>query len=723
MKTGITLKTKMIVFCLLIGLLPLAFMGVYAYRTAARSLDEGFFAQLTSLREVKGHAASEIVASWRGDMAAFSRSQAAGDALQRLEAFADGPAGMRGGRVAIETPEYRELHKRGLRDFDFWVREKGYYDAFILDGAGRVLFTVAQEPDLGQDVSGGELSSSGLGRAWKEAMRGGFAFVDFEPYAPSNGAPAAFVAAPIENGGAVTGVAVLQVPLDKINALMHLRDGLGQTGETYLVGPDKLMRSDSYLDRENRSVVASFRNPARGTVDTEASRQALAGSSGTRITPDYNGNPVLSSYAPLDVFGTKWAIIAEIDEAEVFAPVYALRNAMLVAGALVLLLVVACTLYILRRELLRPLGSIQAFAGEVAAGNLDASAQGTFKAEIAQLHSSISVMVGALKEKMGEAEAKSREAGEQAARAQAALGEAEEQQRKVATLLERMKTIAKQADGISARVSSASEELTAQVEQVGAGAAVQRDRMQETATAMEQISATVMEVARNSGNAAESSGTAKNRATEGAAVVQEAVAAIAEVNRMASTLKENMRGLGQQAESIGQVLTVITDIADQTNLLALNAAIEAARAGDAGRGFAVVADEVRKLAEKTMNATREVGERIHSIQSAASTNIDQVDTAARAVQVATDKADSSGKALANIVTLVDDTAGQVSGIATAAEEQSAAMEQINRSVEEVTVIVGQTTRGMEQATEAIQDLAGQIAELRQLILALESASR
>jgi len=184
-----------------------------------------------------------------------------------------------------------------------------------------------------------------------------------------------------------------------------------------------------------------------------------------------------------------------------------------------------------------------------------------------------------------------------------------------------------------------------------------------------------------------------------------------------------MRDLGDQADSIGQVLTVISDIADQTNLLALNAAIEAARAGEAGRGFAVVADEVRKLAEKTMTATKEVGDRIHSIQSSANMNIEHVDKAVTAVQIATDKANSSGQALSTIVLLVDDTAGQVSGIATAADEQSAAMEQINRSVEEVTMIVGETTQGMEQAAEAIQELASQIGELRKLIVTLESASQ
>ena len=117
---------------------------------------------------------------------------------------------------------------------------------------------------------------------------------------------------------------------------------------------------------------------------------------------------------------------------------------------------------------------------------------------------------------------------------------------------------------------------------------------------MEQMNATVLEVARNATQSAATSGQAQSKANEGASVVTQVIHGIGEVESTAISLKDQMTVLGKQSESIGQILNVISDIADQTNLLALNAAIEAARAGDAGRGFAVVADEVRKLAEKTM---------------------------------------------------------------------------------------------------------------------------
>jgi methyl-accepting chemotaxis protein len=176
-----------------------------------------------------------------------------------------------------------------------------------------------------------------------------------------------------------------------------------------------------------------------------------------------------------------------------------------------------------------------------------------------------------------------------------------------------------------------------------------------------------------------------------------------------------MDQLGMQTTDIGKIMNVIEDIADQTNLLALNAAIEAARAGEAGRGFAVVADEVRKLAEKTMDATKEVGNAIQVIQRGAAANIKSVDAAAVAVDQATDLANRSGEALDHIVQFSDDTSGQVQSIATAAEEQSAASEEINRAVEDINLIASETVDGMNQSAEAITSLARLSNDLRQLI--------
>ncbi len=284
----------------------------------------------------------------------------------------------------------------------------------------------------------------------------------------------------------------------------------------------------------------------------------------------------------------------------------------------------------------------------------------------------------------------------------------------------KMLVTAEEASQISESLAGAAEELSAQVEQSSKGTAVQKERITETVTAMEEMNATVMEVAKNAGQAAENSNQARIKAQEGASIVDKVIEAIYQVHNLAAQLNTNMANLGKQAEGIGEIMNVISDIADQTNLLALNAAIEAARAGDAGRGFAVVADEVRKLAEKTMSATTEVGEAVGAIQQVARDNITATEQAVEAVNVSTDLANQSGEALKEIVNYSESSSDQVQSIATASEEQSAASEQITRSTEEMDKISAEVSEAMEQSAQAVLELSQLAQSLNRLIADLKS---
>jgi methyl-accepting chemotaxis protein len=274
---------------------------------------------------------------------------------------------------------------------------------------------------------------------------------------------------------------------------------------------------------------------------------------------------------------------------------------------------------------------------------------------------------------------------------------------------------ASKATEVSNSLAVAAKELAAQVDEASHGAEEQRSRTAETATAMEEMNVTVLEVARNASSAAESSDQASTKAMEGARVVEESVAAINRVQTQSSEVRSSMGLLGQQAEQIGRIMNVIEDIADQTNLLALNAAIEAARAGDAGRGFAVVADEVRKLAEKTMNATKEVGDAISAIQQGSRNSITSMDQAVVAIQDATSQANLSGGSLQEILGLAQQAADQVRSIATAAEQQSATSEEINNGVEEINRIASATNDVMNHAAQSVSRMAGMAVELNTII--------
>ncbi|MDC0336286.1 bacteriohemerythrin [Pseudodesulfovibrio sp.] len=373
--------------------------------------------------------------------------------------------------------------------------------------------------------------------------------------------------------------------------------------------------------------------------------------------------------------------------------------------------IVLIVLYNLNTKLTTPLFNLQGFAGEVAEGNLDATIDGEYTNELLALKNAIVTMVANLKTNMEEVAVKGEEAEKSAAEAQSAMLEAEEQQKQVRELLTTMSNAASKASGISRSVASAVAQLAAQVDEVNHGTDVQRDRMAETATAMEEMNATVLEVARNASSAAESAALARDNAQTGADGVRAAVTSIDAIKNQILDLNASMSELGEQAKGIGNIMNVVTDIADQTNLLALNAAIEAARAGEAGRGFAVVADEVRKLAEKTMQATKEVGDAVHKIQAQAAENIKAVETSVEDIVKATEAANESGQFMTEIVSIVGETAGMVESIAAASEEQSAASEEINQAVGDVTQVASETAQGMSQASQALDAMAAMAADL------------
>ena len=274
---------------------------------------------------------------------------------------------------------------------------------------------------------------------------------------------------------------------------------------------------------------------------------------------------------------------------------------------------------------------------------------------------------------------------------------------------------AREANDIAANVSSAARGLAGQITSASEGAQEQSNRAMEASTAMEQMNKTVSEVAKNATNTARMSEETLDLARSGQEVVNGSVDMMRLVNEQSRQLHGQMDELGEQARGIGAIMGVIGDIADQTNLLALNAAIEAARAGEAGRGFAVVADEVRKLAEKTMDATREVGSHIEAIQKSAMTSIESTDRASKDLDKCRTMVEQSGSSLQGIVDKIGEASAQVQTIATAAEEQAAASRQINAATDTVNTIAGQTAQSMRESTVAVEALNTLADDLRRAI--------
>ncbi len=274
---------------------------------------------------------------------------------------------------------------------------------------------------------------------------------------------------------------------------------------------------------------------------------------------------------------------------------------------------------------------------------------------------------------------------------------------------------ADRATGVAETLATASGQLSAQVDDSRSLAETQRARTSEVAQSIGQMSASILEVADNARSVTELAENSRNQAAQGAEEVERTKQVIMNVRKEAEEVMQDMTHLGEQAERIGDVLNVISDIADQTNLLALNAAIEAARAGEAGRGFAVVADEVRKLAEKTMTATKEVGSVVRAIQDGVEKSRSSSEAAVSSVMAGVESATSAGEKIKDILAFIEQTSGRVRDIADAVGQQSLVSDQVSSATQHIQDSAEETATAMHESTSAVSDLANMAKELKKII--------
>jgi methyl-accepting chemotaxis protein len=278
----------------------------------------------------------------------------------------------------ITKMDLEEAIVPGAEEGDFfsrYIKAYGYEDLLLIHPLGKVFYSVKKKADYGGDVFKGPLAGTILGKAAGLAVKGGKkVFSDIAPYGPANGEPAYFCVTPILFEGKTDLLVALHMGLGDINRVMQSREAMGETGETYIVGSDGTMRSDSILDKANRSVKASFADPSKGRVETEAVKDALAGKEGAKVMRDFRGVKVLSAYSPVSAGGNLWAMVAQIDEDEAFSPVKGLTWILGLVAFIGVLCVIGIALFVTRQitmPLKRIMDGLASSSQEVA----DASAQ------------------------------------------------------------------------------------------------------------------------------------------------------------------------------------------------------------------------------------------------------------------------------------------------------------------------------------------------------------
>jgi methyl-accepting chemotaxis protein len=552
---------------------------------------------------------------------------------------------------------YSAAHKKYHPWLRHFAETKGYDDIFLIAPNGDVVYTVFKEHDYATNVLSGEWKDTELGTVFRMAQEnakpGYQAYTDFKSYAPSNNAPASFIAEPLLNDdGTLAGVLVFQMPIDRLNLVMKSANGLGEHGSAYLVGPDHLMRSQDHRETDNTILTAKVETPQ---VD-----KALNGESGVEWSVDPETNMrELTAFSPMEFEGVRWAMIVEVARDELLADLH-MQEFYSWLVSMTVLTVVGLMTIIYARQITNPINRMVGVMKTLADGDYAVSVPSLERSdEIGLMAQAVQVFKeNGLEMQNMQAEQERLKQKTEEEKITSMNRMADDFNERTATIIAALSTSAATMQTTARQMREASAQTTQASGMVATAAEEASSNVQTVASATEELASSSAEIARQVNDVAQNANSAAHEAEATSASVQE---------------------LNTMADSIGEVVAAIKDIADQTNLLALNATIEAARAGAAGKGFAVVADEVKKLATETALKTEEIDQRVVRIQGAIRHAVE---------------------AMNSIIGSVRKIDGATTSVAGAVEEQNAATAEIGRNVTEASTGTSQVSQGITDVQSA-----------------------
>ena len=651
---------------LAISLIPIAVLGYLITNQSSEALEEANFNQLDSIRINKANQIETYYEDRKADVKVLSGTPIVKDAFNNFNnAFKSG--GTEGVMYNIFLEQFGPY-------FNTYAEENSYYDIFLINLEGDIIYSQAQESDLGQNLSSGELSSSNLAQSYTEALTGEVSLVDFKYYQPSQ-SPAQFVTAPIRENEEIIGLAALQISDQEINSIMSEVSGLGESGETYLVGSDNLMRSDSRFSESNDILEKE--------IETAAVERALAGNQDSEIIEDYRGVEVLSSYSRVNIDDFNWAIIAEIDKEEAFAEISSMNRSVIIQIIIIALIIIIIA-YFFSKKITGPILKAVSMAEEISAGNLSVNKiKIKSNDEIGDLAQSLNLMLDNLK-----------------------------------AMIENVSDIASNLSASSQELSASGEEVAASagqvgdsIQQVASGAEEQSAQVEEASSIINQLIEQIVGINSISNDMDTKADTVMANIESGSSFIDNSVEQIENVKDNSAQVAGDINNLGELSTKIGDIVKLINGIAEQTNLLALNAAIEAARAGEAGRGFSVVADEIRELAEESSTATDQIDSLIKEIQTGVDNAVSKMDNTEKVVDSSVKAIDETGSSFTEINQAASELRKLIEDISKKAKQVNQNSELVDTTISEIASVSEEAASNSEEVAAASEEQSASTAEI------------
>ena len=650
--------------------------------------------------------------------------------------------------AASDGTTYSQLHGKYHPQVRSYLRKFGYYDIFLCDlDSGDIVYSVYKEMDYTTSLRTGPYKDTNFAKAFQLAAnaesKDATFIVDYEKYVPSYDDPASFISSPVYDGDKKIGVAIFQMPIDRISAIMDERTGLGNSGETYAVGNDNLFRNESrFIDdlvaEGTLSRPTTIINPEVKVTTTAAQDALVNGNSDTEIIDDYRGAPVLSSWAPITVYKgsaesggvepIRWALMSEIDLAEVRAP---LTVGNMFAGAWLILIPLGIGLglaYWVSSRIAGQAASINDMISSIGIGIFDARAEKVTSDELGdvaislnamcdntlsliqsneereEIQTSIETLIGEMENIAAgdltiDAEVKDDITGSIA-------GTVNNMTQQLRSIVARVQTATDQVRQSAGSIASVSNQMSEETDQQATEISVASDRVLD-------ITNKIKSVATQSEDTVKMAQQARETASRGYKAVSDTVDGMDRIREQVQATSKRIKRLGESSQEIGEIVQLISDIADRTSILALNASIQAAMAGDAGQGFAVVAEEVERLAERSTDATKQISTLIKAIQTETSEAISDMEESTREVVEGSELASQAGQTLAEIDTVSQNLEDLIKGVSDSATVQATAATDIASTmtqISETTKNSAETSRIAAQSVGLLSSLSDQLRE-------------